>query len=126
MPFLKLGLVLLAVGVLFVLFRHRQRVEMRAGSKMLAVVLGALAIASIIDPLIPQRVALALGLSRGTDLLLYALIVVFMLTTLGLYFRLRDTDNRLRQVARALAIDMALREGEPDEGVVDEPVRPPA
>jgi hypothetical protein len=110
MQWVKIPLILCAVLVLVTLFRNRQRVELRAGSRILALVLAGLAIASIADPDIPQRTAELLGVGRGTDLLLYILVVVFTLTSLGLYFRIRESDQRVRKLARALAIERALRE----------------
>jgi hypothetical protein len=110
MQWVKVPLILFAVVALVALFRNRQRVELRAGSRLLALVLAAAAIASIADPDIPQRTAELLGVGRGTDLLLYVLVVVFTLTSLGLYFRIRESDQRVRKLARALAIERALRE----------------
>ena len=110
MQWVKVPLILFAVLALVALFRNRQRVELRAGSRILAIVLAAAAIASIADPGIMQRFAELLGVGRGTDLLLYILVVVFTLTSLGLYFRIRESDQRVRKLARALAIERALRE----------------
>lgn len=113
MQWIKVPLVIAAVVILVMVFRHRKRVELRAGSRVLVLILVAVAVASIIDPDIPQGMANVLGVTRGTDLLLYVLIVVFVLTTLGLYFRLRDTDQQLRRLVRSLAIEKALRTGGP-------------
>jgi small membrane protein len=113
MQWIKVPLVIAAVVILVMVFRHRKRVELRAGSRVLVLVLAAVAVTSIIDPDIPQSMANVLGVARGTDLLLYVLIVVFVLTTLGLYFRLRDTDQQLRRLVRSLAIEKALRNGGP-------------
>ena len=125
MQWIKVPLILFAIVVMVALFRNRQRVELRAGSRVLALVLAALAIASIVDPDIPQSAAELLGVSRGTDLLLYILVVVFTLTSLGLYFRIREGEQRVRKLARALAIERALREeGDNPELAPDEPTEP--
>lgn len=113
MQYIKIPLVLAAVLILVIIFRNRQRVELRAGSRVLVLVLAAIAIVSIIDPDIPQAIANLLGVTRGTDLLLYLLIVVFVLTTLGLYFRLRDTDQHLRRLVRSIAIEDAIHKDGP-------------
>ena len=113
MQWIKVPLVLAAVLILVIVFRNRQRVELRAGSRLLVLLMAVAAVASIIDPDIPQAFANALGVARGTDLLLYLLIVVFVLTTLGLYFRLRDTDQHLRRLVRSIAIDEAIRQDGP-------------
>ncbi|GAA2153158.1 hypothetical protein FHX52_1793 [Humibacillus xanthopallidus] len=113
MQYIKIPLVVAAVLILVIVFRNRQRVELRAGSRVLVLALAAIAIVSIIDPDIPQAIANLLGVTRGTDLLLYLLIVVFVLTTLGLYFRLRDTDQHLRRLVRSLAIEDAIHKDGP-------------
>lgn len=113
MQWIKIPLVVAAILVFVIVFRHRQRVELRAGSRVLVMVLAGIAVLSIIDPDIPQAMANLLGVARGTDLLLYLLIVVFVLTSLGLYFRLRETDQHLRSLVRSLAIDEAIRQDGP-------------
>lgn len=117
MQWVKVPLILFAVLVLVALFRQRQRVEFRAGSRVLALVLVAAAVVSIALPGIPQHVANWLGVARGTDLILYLLVVVFVLTTLGLYFRLRETETEVRTLARTMAIERAVAEGAPGEPV---------
>ena len=121
MQWIKIPLVIAAVMILVMVFRHRQRVELRAGSRVLVLVLAAIAVVSIIDPDIPQALANLLGVARGTDLMLYLLIVVFVLTTLGLYFRLRDTDQHLRRLVRSIAIDEAIRTDGPPRRLTDGP-----
>jgi hypothetical protein len=113
MQWIKIPLVVAAILILVMVFRYRQRVELRAGSRLLALGLGAVAVISIIDPDIPQALANALGVARGTDLILYLLIVVFVLTTLGLYFRVRETDHHLRRLVRSIAVEEAIRKDGP-------------
>jgi len=50
------------------------------------------------------RVAKFVGVGRGTDLLLYALIVAFVFSTLAMYMRLREDEQRVTQLARAVAL----------------------
>ena len=125
MQWIKIPLVVLTLLVLVTLFRNRARVEMRAGTRVAALVMFGVAVASIIDPDLTQRAAELVGVTRGADLLLYVLVVVFAFTSLGLYFRLREADLRLRRLARAIAIDMALRDGEPGDHVEPGEGRPP-
>ena len=113
MQWIKIPLVVAAILIFVMVFRHRKRVELRAGSRVLVLSLAALAVLSIIDPDIPQAIASLLGVARGTDLLLYVLIVVFVLTTLGLYFRLREVDQHLRRLVRSIAIEDAIRRDGP-------------
>ena len=113
MQWVKFLLVVAAVAALVVLFRHRSRVELRAGARVLAFFLFLVAIVSIIFPSVTQIAAEAVGVARGTDLLLYGLVVVYVLTTLGLYFRVREGDQRLLRLAREMALERAEREVPP-------------
>ena len=54
-----------------------------------------------------------LGVSRGTDLLLYLLVVAFMFTTLSSYIRFRELELRYARLARAVALQNAIAP-EPD------------
>ncbi|MFL6166241.1 MAG: DUF2304 domain-containing protein [Ornithinibacter sp.] len=122
MQWIKIPLVLAAVGVLIFLVRQRRRVEMRAGVRVVALVLFLAAVVSIIEPDIPQRAAELVGVTRGTDLMLYVLVVVYALTTLGLYFRVREGDQRLRRLARDLALERAERDAPWARGLPSAPV----
>lgn len=46
----------------------------------------------------------AIGVSRGTDLLLYGLVIVFLFTTLALSARLKLLERRLTLLAREQAL----------------------
>ena len=115
MQSIKIVLIVCFLLVIVGFFRNRRRVELRAGTRILALALFALAVASVMDPDITMIAARALGVGRGTDLILYALVVVFTLTTLGLYFRLREADQRVLDLARMIAITEAVQaDGLPD------------
>jgi hypothetical protein len=95
-------------------FRNRRRVGLRAGTRIGAVLLTAVAITSILDPGLAQSLANHLGVTRGTDLLLYVLIMTYILTSAGGYFRSRDLERRLAEVVRAEAIrDAIISQGIP-------------
>lgn len=114
---IKIILIVASVLLLLMLFRHRDRVGIKAGWRVVSVLLVLAAIVCIADPNILQSLADLVGVTRGTDLLLYALVVVFFFTTVGLYFRLREQDRKFVELARALAIESALtRDGFPNFG----------
>ena len=73
-----------------------------------AVALTGLAITSIVDPNLTVDAAHAVGVTRGTDLVLYVLVVVFVFTSIGTYFRFREQERRFVQVVRASAIRESL------------------
>jgi hypothetical protein len=101
---IKYVLISCFIALLAWAFRHRAKVGIRAGVRAVAVALTALAIVSVMQPDITQRAADLVGVTRGTDLLLYCLIVVFMMTTVGMYFRFKELERRIAQIVRANAL----------------------
>lgn len=117
MQAIKLILIGLVLLVILWAFRNRRRVGLRAGARLLALLLALFAIASIVDTTIPQAVADTVGVTRGTDLILYAFVIVFVVTTAGLYFRSRELERRLTEMVRVSAIrDAVLSAGLPEAG----------
>lgn len=111
---IKIVLVLAVLLIVVLAFRNRRSVGIRAGARVLVIALAALAIASIVNTDIPQAVANHLGVARGTDLILYLLVLAFALTSTGLYFRCRELDQRLTTIVRVNAIrDAILSDGMP-------------
>lgn len=116
---IKLILVPLILAVLVWGLRHRDDVGHRAGRRLLALAVAGFAILAVLAPDLTTRLARAVGIGRGTDLLLYGLVVTFVFTTAGLYFRCRDIERRLVEITRAVALRDALTAGGP-------PGEPPA
>jgi len=111
---IKILLIVSFVGMFVWAFRHRSSAGLRAGTRVFAVVLTASAIVSILAPQLLQWLADRVGVTRGTDLMLYTLIVVFMATTIGAYFRFREVERKLAAVVRAAAIrDAVVTQGIP-------------
>ena len=99
--------VLLILGTLAVSWR----LLMSYGQKALAVrrlgllALAAFAIWSILDPGIWSRLAGLVGVGRGTDLILYGLVVAFFGYMVTTYKRFRDMEIRYTRLARRIALD---------------------
>lgn len=72
---------------------------------MLAIL--ALTIVAVVFPSTINSVAHFLGVGRGTDLLLYGLIVVFIGNSILMQRRHRMTERQITDLARALAISQA-------------------
>jgi hypothetical protein len=114
---IKLVLILSFLSVAVWAFRNRSRVGLRAGARLLALILTAAAIVSVLQPSITQEVANLLGVTRGTDLILYGFIVVLAWTSVGTYFRFREHEQRIAELVRASAIrDAILSHGMPGNG----------
>jgi hypothetical protein len=106
-------LLIQAVLIVAVLVVGAQLVRSTAGDRHQAVrrlllgLLGVLAVASILVPGAVTVVARALGVGRGTDLLLYGLVVAFLGALVSAYRRQRSLESRLTELTRRLALDEA-------------------
>jgi hypothetical protein len=67
----------------------------------------ATAAASVFFPVLLTRVARLLGIGRGTDLVLYALIVAFMAFVATAAQRHRRTEESITRLARRMALNEA-------------------
>lgn len=119
MQIIKPLLIICFVVLLVAVFRHRSRAGLRAGSRVVAVGLVFAAVVAIMDPDIPQHLAELVGVARGTDLILYGLVVVFAVSSLALYFQQRESDVRLQMLARRVALSDAVSESGPPGAPAD-------
>ena len=98
-------LLLLAVVALMVLFVRSSGAVYVQASKRIALVLFAIAnVYAVMRPDDVTAVARVLGVGRGTDLVLYALVVAFMAGMFSFYQRFRVVDRRYTELARTVAI----------------------
>ncbi|MGE3285736.1 MAG: DUF2304 domain-containing protein [Pseudonocardia sp.] len=97
-------LILAVLGVLFLTVRGSGSLHV-AASKRIGLVLFALGcIYAVLRPDDLTAIAHAVGVGRGTDLVLYALVVAFMAATVSTYQRFRHVDRRYTELARTVAI----------------------
>lgn len=92
----------LAFGVLA--FRGGQGAAHRAFWRLSGGLLIVAAALSVLFPNALTALAHAVGVHRGTDLLLYALVVTFMLVVVILFRRIAELEQRIVSLVRALAI----------------------
>ena len=103
--------ILLIVAMAFIaalLLRSSQGVRHQAIRRLLLLLFGVISIGSVLAPNVWNSAAQGVGVGRGSDLLLYGLIVAFMGYTLTSYMRFRALEGQITQLARRLAIDEAL------------------
>lgn len=79
----------------------------RTGGTLLCV-LGAF---TVLFPEDVTRLANLVGVGRGTDLVLYILVLAFLLVSIRLYQRVHELQHQLTLVARALAVHEGLSTG---------------
>jgi small membrane protein len=127
-------LVLAVLLILYVFVRSSNAVYVQA-SKRVALVLFALAnVYAVMRPDDLSMLARLVGVGRGTDLVLYALVVAFMAGMFSFYQRFRVVDRRYTELARTVALGEAevvnrergLRPARTSAAVAAEPVPGPA
>ncbi|NAZ77002.1 DUF2304 family protein [Kineococcus sp. T13] len=107
MLFIQVVLIVAVLCVGAVLVRSTAGERHQAVRRILLGVLVVLAVASILAPGAVTVVARAVGVGRGTDLLLYGLVVAFLGALVSAYRRQRSLESRLTQLTRRLALDEA-------------------
>jgi hypothetical protein len=108
MNIVLIQLVLIGVVILTAarLLRHRGA-RTQAVRRLGLMLFAALAVWSILFPSVWNQIARLVGVGRGTDMVLYALVVAFLSFTLTTYLRFRDLQTRFTTLARRLALDEA-------------------
>jgi hypothetical protein len=99
---------LLVVGA--VLVRSTADVRHQAVRRLLLVLLGLLAVTSVLVPRAVTWVAEKVGVGRGTDLVLYGLVVAFLGFIASSYRRTRALESKLAELTRRLALDEEARD----------------
>jgi hypothetical protein len=95
------------VALLLYLLRSRRNAQSKAWVKVGYLVFVLAGIYAVLRPNDTTVVAHWLGVDRGTDLMLYALIIAFSFTTLSTYLRFKDLELRYARLARAVALEGA-------------------
>src|ERR1700758_4661505 len=95
------------VACLFYLVRSRRNSRAKAWVKVGYVLFVLGGIYAVLRPDDTTVVAHWFGIGRGTDLMLYALIMAFSFTTLSTYMRFKDLELRYARLARAVALESA-------------------
>jgi hypothetical protein len=101
--------VLLIAAVIAVMFRlmRGRGARTQALRRIGLLAFAGVAIVSILFPTTWNALAHLVGVGRGTDMVLYALVVAFLSFTLTTYLRFRDFEARYTKLARRIALDEA-------------------
>lgn len=121
---IKVILVASFLGMLVWGFRNRARVGLRAGARVAVLGVIALAVTSVVDPDVAQWAAELVGVTRGTDLVLYLALVLFAVISIAQFMRFRDVEYRLSLIVRARALERVIPPSDPRPehvGADDEP-----
>ena len=103
-------LLLLAGAALVAFFvANRRKARAKAGVKIGFVLFVVFMVYAVIRPDDLTWVANRLGVQRGTDLVLYALVMGFAFVTVSTYVRFREQELRYARLARTIALSNAVR-----------------
>ncbi|MGH3966864.1 MAG: DUF2304 domain-containing protein [Mycobacterium sp.] len=107
MNWIQVLLIASIVALLIYLLRSRRSAQSRAWVKVGYVVFVFAGVYAVLQPNDTTVLAHWLGVDRGTDLMLYGLIIAFVFTTLSAYLRFKDLELRYARLARAIALEGA-------------------
>lgn len=107
MNWIKVLLIASVVALLIYLLLSRGSAQSRAWVKVGYLVFVVAGIYAVLRPDDTTVVAHWVGVRRGTDLMLYILIMVFAFTTLSTYMRFRDLELRFARLVRVVALAQA-------------------
>jgi hypothetical protein len=92
------------LALLVYLLRSRRSARSKAWVKVGYVLFVIAGIYAILRPNDTTVVANWVGVDRGTDLMLYLLVVAFVFTILSAYMRFKDLELKYARLARAVAL----------------------
>ena len=97
-------LVLAVLTILFVFVRSSNAVYVQASKRVALVLFALVNVYAVMRPDDLSAIAKLVGVGRGTDLVLYALVVAFMAGMFSFYQRFRVVDRRYTELARTVAL----------------------
>ena len=107
MNWIQVLLIAAVVSLLIFLLRSRSSAQSRAWVKLGYLGFIVAGIYAVLRPNDTTVLANWLGVDRGTDLMVYALVIAFAFTTLSAYMRFKDLESRYARLARAIALETA-------------------
>lgn len=108
MVLIQVLLIAAVIAVVARLFRSRGA-RAQAIRRIGLVLFAAFAAVSILFPAVWTQIARNVGVDRGTDMVLYALVVAFLSSAVTTYLRFRDLEANHTRLARRIALDEAWR-----------------
>ena len=118
---IKILLITAAIGVALLVLREKVPGQREASRRAVGLLVVLAGIVAVLWPSLTTQVANAVGVGRGTDLVLYLLVTVFAYSSLATAQRIHRLQHDITVLTRELALSQAAR---PGGGEV--PVRPEA
>jgi hypothetical protein len=123
MIFIQLILVVAFVTIFGYTLQRRNTAHLKASRKLLFFAFLVVTIVAVLQPDLLTKIAHAVGVGRGADLLLYITVVAFIFVTMNVYLKFKDYEYKIVQLTRRLALYEAKLE-EADQKGGREPARP--
>ena len=101
---IKILLIAGAVAFGFLLLRYTSTSRHLALIRIGGILVVGGGIFAVLFPLKVTWVANKVGVGRGTDLVLYVLVMVFLFTSVSLYQRLHTLESQISELTRQLAL----------------------
>ncbi len=117
MTLIKLLLLAAIIAIGLLAFRGSRRALHKVLWRAYVIVVVLAAGISVMWPNTLTRVAEAVGVGRGADLVLYLLVVTFMLVSVVLFRRVSELERRYTTLARSIAVGNAVGRRPNDEDV---------
>ena len=111
-PFQWIAVPALTLVLLWELARWLRRPSWRS-QRVLRMFIWLAAALAIADPDLTQRLATAVGITRGADLVFYLFVLLFIVVSFYFYARHVRTQRVLTELVRHLAIQEARRGSDP-------------
>ena len=118
---IKVLLLLAGAGLVLFFVANRRKARAKAGVKIGFVLFVVFMVYAVLRPDDLTVVANYLGVQRGTDLMLYALVMGFAFVTVSTYVRFREQELRYSRLARTIALQHAVRPDDKVDAVVMKP-----
>lgn len=112
----QIVLVVVVLGVSLVLIRGGSNAKHMAIRRIMVLLFAVAAVLSIFFPTVLSRLAGVVGVGRGTDLMLYAFIVSFLVYMSTTHQRFHSMEMTLTKLSRRIALDEAVRPWEMKDG----------
>ena len=100
----KLKLILLVVGLVFLYFA---KIRSQLLDSLIVLLIAGVGIALVILPEMATGLAHLVGVGRGADLLMYISLMGIMFLLILIYSRLRELEANITHLARDIAINRA-------------------
>ena len=120
---IKVLLLLAGAGLVLFFVANRRKARAKAGVKIGFVLFVVYMVYAVLRPDDLTVVAHYLGVQRGTDLVLYALVMGFAFVTVSTWVRFREQELRYSRLARTIALANAVRPEDQIDVRIMKPVR---